>query len=188
MAESADTGRAPADREAADGAPADRVRDLLGNGYIDARRAQAVELAVPEVREEVLDWLGDFARAGAWRDFGAFANLAVHLRPDALPGVLAPVIGAGTQGADLEDLVEVIAEAGQAGACGAEAVPALSGLVDLRAPTDGPHYGLCLKAVAALGCFRDPAAGAALRALAVGDLPEPVRRQAAAALGRDSGP
>jgi HEAT repeat protein len=174
---------AEAESAETDRAPADRVRDLLGIGYTDQKRARAIELAVPEAADEILDWLREFAAAGAWRDFAAFANLALHLRPEGLAGVLAPVVGAATHGAGLEDLVELLAEAGEAGACTAEAVPALTALVTSRAPHDGPYYGLCLKAVAALGAIGGPAARDALRALASGDLPQPVRRQAAARLG-----
>jgi hypothetical protein len=166
-----------------DRAPADRVRDLLGIGYTDVKRARAIEVAVPEVGDDILLWLREFAAAGAWRDFAAFANLALHLRPEGLTGVLAPVIGAGTPGVDLDDLVEILTETGQAGTCTAEAAPALRALVELRAPHDGPYYGLCLKAVGALGAIGGPAAEEALSALARGDHPHPVRRQAAARLG-----
>ncbi|MEE4544738.1 hypothetical protein V2S66_22560 [Streptomyces sp. V4-01] len=179
---------AEAESAETDRAPADRVRDLLGIGYTDLKRARAIELAVPEAGEEILDWLREFAAAGAWRDFASFANLALHLRPEGLTGVLAPVIGAGTPGVHLEDLVELLAETGEAGACTPEAVPALLALVDVRARHDGPYYGLCLKAVAAIDAIGGPAAREALRALAFGDVPAPVRRQAAARLGLDGEP
>ncbi len=167
-AESADTVRGPADR----------VRDLLGIGYIDAKRARAIELAVPEAREQVIGWLADFARAGAWRDFEAFANLALHLRPEAVGAAVAPVVGAAPPGANVEDLVELL---GDAGPGAAPAVPALLTLLEARAPHDGPYYGLSLKIIAALAAIATPSARAALHAFAADAAPTPLR--AAATLG-----
>lgn len=159
---------AEAEAESADAVrePADRVRDLLGIGYTDAKRARAIELVVPEAREQVIGWLADFARDGAWRDFEAFANLALHLRPEAVGAAFAPVVGAAPRGANVEDLVELL---GDAGPGATPAVPALLALLDARAPLDGPYYRLSRKIIATLTAIGTPTAHAALRGLAAGD-------------------
>lgn len=173
MGESAEAG--------ADRAAVARVRDLLGTGYISAECAQAVVAAAPAARDHILSWLRDFARAGEWRSFEKFSNLAVHTHPEGLAAVLIPVIVEGTARTNYEDLVEILGEVATDDG-EPDAVPALHRLLTARLTTEGPGYWLCLKTVEALGAIGGPRAEEILHAVAVGDYPKPVKWQAAVEL------
>lgn len=166
-----------ADREAVA-----RVRELMGNGYIGPERAQEIVAAVPEARDRVVRWLRDFARAGDWRSFEKFSNLAVDTHPGGLAAVIIPVIADGTAPANYEDLVEILGEAATDDA-DPNAVPALHALLTARLPTEAPPYALCLKTLQALGAIGGRRAEEILRAVAVGDHPKVLKWEAAVELG-----
>ncbi|MEE1756764.1 hypothetical protein [Streptomyces sp. SP18CS02] len=156
-----------------------RVDSLLKGGYIGAEKAAAVARAEPlAASPAVLDWLGVCAARGEWTRFGRLAALAAELHPRGLGELLAPVIASGEAGAVLEDLVDI---AGQVRA--AAAVPALAGLIDSRGETDAPYFPLCVKCVESLGEIGTEEANAALRAVATGAYPDPLRWHAAVELG-----
>jgi hypothetical protein len=159
-----------------------RVRELLGNGYIGAERARAIVAAAPEARDRVLRWLPDFARAGDWRSFEKFSNLAVDTHPEGLADVLIPVIADGTAPTNYEDLVEILGEIATADAA-PEAVQALRALLTSRLPTETPPYALCLKTLQVLGAIGGQQAEGTLRAVALGDHPKILKWEAAVELG-----
>ncbi|MEU6854034.1 hypothetical protein ABZ901_29415 [Actinacidiphila alni] len=170
-------GLSPADREAVA-----RVRELAGRGYIGPERARAIVAVAPEARDRVLEWLGGFARAGDWRSFEKFANLAVDTHPEGLAAVVAPVVAGGTAGVNHEDLVEILGEAA-AGDADPAAVAALHSLLVARLPAAAPPYALLLKIVHALGAIGGGRAEEILRSVAVGEHPKPLKWEAAVELG-----
>lgn len=101
-----------------------------------------------------------------------------HTHPEGLPEVLAPIVADGTAPTNYEDLVEILGEIADHER-DAEAVTAIVRLLADRLPSDGPSYGLSLKAVQALGAIGGAEAEQALRAVAEGaDHPKPVRWEA----------
>lgn len=177
------TSSAPDGDGGADSAAARRVKELAGTGFIDPQRAEAIVAAAPAARDSILGWLRSAAAAGDWRTVEKFANLAVYTHPEGLPDVLTPIVADGAAPANYEDLVEILGEIADHER-DAETVTAIVRLLTDRMPSDGPSYGLSLKAVQALGAIGGAEAEQALRAVAEGaGHPNPVRWEAAVELG-----
>ncbi|WP_328495899.1 hypothetical protein OHS59_26590 [Streptomyces sp. NBC_00414] len=158
-----------------------RVDSLIGSGHMGREKAVEVEDAFPEARARILGRLRLSSQAGDWRRFEPQAGVAVHLHPEGLAAILAPVLAPRAQGVNSEDLVDMLGELRAP-----EGVEPISSLVRERKDTDGPFYALCIKGVQALAGIGTPEA---LRFLgdiartAPGKWPDPLRWHAAQELG-----
>ncbi|NLU66644.1 HEAT repeat domain-containing protein [Streptomyces sp. HNM0574] len=152
------------------------VRELLGTGYIGAEQARAVRERAPGFAARILEHLGAARDSGDWSRFLRLANLAAWLRPAGLGELLVAVLAERPPGLDVEDLVEILGELETP-----QAVPVLAQL--LREWPRDPYRWLSLKCVRSLGAIGGERARRALREMAEGDGPDPLRWNAAVELG-----
>ncbi|MFG2961232.1 hypothetical protein ACGF5O_46880 [Streptomyces sp. NPDC048291] len=166
---------------AADRALLEQVDSLVTGGYVGARRAEEIAVAVPAARQRVLDWLRIASAEGNWRRFERLAALALHLHPEGLGPILAAVLVSRPAGVNAEDVVDLLGELRAP-----EGVEPVAALVRERKSTDGPYFTFCVKALQTLGEIGTPEAVGFLRGIAAGDpaaWPDPLRWHAAEELG-----
>lgn len=155
----------------------ERVRTLIAKGYLDDEETAELARDFPEAASEVLGLLRELAAAREWPQFVRYAGLAAHLHPDGLADVIVPVIAEQRPTGDYEDLVEILGELRAA-----EAVPAVVALLTARYAAEAPYFSLSVKCIYALGTIGTAEANKALRAIATGDWPNPLRWNAAVEL------
>lgn len=162
-----------------------RVKEVLGQGYIGETSASRVASALPDISVRIGELLSSADGDGDWQTFTTLANLARWVSPAGLAEQLIPVLEKRPQGVNKEDLVEILGEIESAAA-----VPTVIHVFHEELDNDGPAYWTCKKCIAALGTVHfalgdehDGGASAFLRQVATGDYPKPLKWEAAVELG-----
>jgi hypothetical protein len=155
-----------------------RVDQILGTGYIDQEKAEQVREEEPDFTANLLEFMISLRREGDLLQFSRLANLAVWLTPEGLSDVIVPVLQGGPEGAQQEDLVDILGQLRSD-----SSVPAIENLIEARKDREAPYFALTTKCIQALGEISSPQGDEVLRKVATGDYPKPLKWHAAVELG-----